>query len=661
MEGDHEGEVKEDGSQPPASSSGSSSPTSISNRLNNVRASAGKLFGTLNKPARIALLLLAAAVVAALLLWVIDKLVFYYLARSYVDEVANVLDLNQHLANALVIATFILAVFFARLVWSFSSQRRWVGVTGLGLLLIGHSLVLWYATRDKPFDREGHAIKCYVLTRDGQVSYGERVGIDPATGRQCRSVTPEMFERLQKYAAGKRPHVVAGSNPVFFDPRSGEPIVWYYKNKDGDIEIFDLMGFHPDTGEELLPISKEVAQLWKKQSDEKDRRVPKLISEPDKFVFFDPLNGRARAWYWLTADGRYEFYDSAGYQPQTGDKLELVTREVVSKWKDGQNNPVTPSRAPSRVQINSDTVFFDPVSGNPRLWYWRREKGDYEFFDGPGFHPQNGQPLQSFTKDNLTQYQQEIEEKGKQLKAEQERIEAEQKAKQQAEATKQAEQRQRAEADQRKREEETRRLSEAARKCDDLAANPGDPRKASAGVPYGALKPLALEAVDACEIAVQQNPAELRFKYQLARALELAGEGRLRKNNRQRALEMHSNLVRAGYVAAFDNLASLYWFDRNDRTAAMVTWRKGIDSGDADSMMSLADLIDNGKVVPQSASETPLELYRRAAELGNENGARAYQAELVKAEQQRQLQIQQLEQQRIILQTIGGILQGVRR
>jgi uncharacterized small protein (DUF1192 family) len=78
-------------------------------------------------------------------------------------------------------------------------------------------------------------------------------------------------------------------------------------------------------------------------------------------------------------------------------------------------------------------VFFDPVTGNPHLWYWRKDMGEYEFFDGPGFHPQNGQPLQSFTRDMLTQYQQELDERAKRLKAEQDRIEAEQKAKQEAE------------------------------------------------------------------------------------------------------------------------------------------------------------------------------------------------------------------------------------
>ena len=235
-----------------------------------------------------------------------------------------------------------------------------MGIAGIAALLIGHSLVLWYGTKDKSFDRQGNAIKCYVLTRDGQVTYGVHAGTDPSTGRQCRSLTSEMLERLQKYAAGKRPQAIATPNPVFFDPRSGEPIVWYYKDKENIFEIFDLMGFHPDTGEELLPVTKEVAEKWKEQAEERGRHVPKLIADPEKYVFFDPLNGQARAWFWLGANSRYEFYDSPGFQPQTGDKLQLVTREIVNEWKDTLKNPTKAAK----LRLGYGVVEVDAVAAS---------------------------------------------------------------------------------------------------------------------------------------------------------------------------------------------------------------------------------------------------------------------------------------------------------
>ena len=64
-------------------------------------------------------------------------------------------------------------------------------------------------------------------------------------------------------------------------------------------------------------------------------------------------------------------------------------------------------------------------------------------------------------------------------------------------------------------------------------------------------------------------------------------------------------------------------------------------------------------MISQSPSETPLELYKRAADLGNENGTRAYQDELAKAQQAQQQQIQQLQQQKLMLQFLGTVLQNV--
>jgi hypothetical protein len=622
-------------------------------------AAAARSIAGLGSTARLALTVAASILVLLILFWVVDKFVLYFLTRNYVDEVGDVFDLNNHLRNALLLLTFLAALFFARFLWSFSKRKRLIGIAGISALLVGHSLVLWYGTKDITIDRQGNSIKCYVLSRDGKVTYGEHPGIDPATGRQCRPVKPEMVERLKEYEAGKRPQRITESNPTFFDPRSSEPIVWYYRSKDNSVEIFDLMGFNPDTGEELLPITKEIGAEWKRQNAEGQRCVPKLIADPKQYVFFDPRTAEARAWYWRGSNDRYEFYDCPGFQPQTGDKLEVVTREVIALWKDKQSNPTIATKPPNKVEIAKDTVFFDPVSGQSRLWYWRRDKADYDFFDGPGFHPQNGQPLQSFTKEILAQYQQEIGEKAKQLKAEQDRIDAERKANQEADAKKQLEQQQLADKEAKRRAEEAQRQSQAAQQCDELAANPNDSRRVGEGVPYAALKPQAAEAVDACSLAAQQNPNELRFKYQLARALELAGDGASHVKNRQRALDIHTALVKAGYAAAFDNLASLYLWDKKDLATAVPLYRKGVELDDSDSMISLADLVEKNQVMPQSPSETPLELYKRASELGNQNAVRAYQAELEKAQQMQQQRVQQLQQQQMMLQIMGNVLRNI--
>jgi hypothetical protein len=627
--------------------------------LSKIRQAAGPILRFDARRRRLLAVIILVTVTAVVLAWMSDKVVLYYLSRSYVDKVSDVLGLNKDLANAILLLTFIFVVAFARLAWSFSRRRRLIGIAGIAALLVGNSLVLWYGTKGSYFDRSGNAIKCYVLSRDGKVTYGERPGIDPQTGRQCRSVTAEMLERLKLYESGKRPERIVESNPVFFDPRSGEPIVWYSKTKDNKIEIFDLMGFHPDTGEELLPVTRDIANEWKREAAEEARRIPKLIAQPASYLYFDPRTGQPRAWYWLAEDGHYEFYDAPGFQPQTGDKLQVVTRDVLAQWKAKQTNPMTPKKVPDRVQITNDTIFFDPVTGSPRLWYWRREKGVYEFFDGPGFDPQNGQSLQSFTREKLTQYQSEIDEKTKELKREQERIQAQQAVERAVEDQRRIQQQKAEEAEAQKRLDETRRRTEAAKQCDDLAANPDDGQRAGQGVPYGELRPLAAQAVDACESAAKQNPDELRFQYQLARALELAGEGPMHLKNRQRAMVIEQELVAKGYAAAFDNLASIYR-DRGDLETAVALFRKGAELGDSDSMVSLADLLNDQKIGPQGPDETALALYKRAAELGNQNGIRGYQDLMAKGQDAQQRQFQQLENQRMMLQFMGTVLRNVR-
>ena len=84
--------------------------------------------------------------------------------------------------------------------------------------------------------------------------------------------------------------------------------------------------------------------------------------------------------------------------------------------------------------------------------------------------------------------------------------------------------------------------------CDGLAANPSDRGKPPSvpGVPYDNLLNQAEQAIEVCTLAAQQNPAELRYEYQLARAMEAEVP--------EKAVEIHKKLASKGYPAAYDNL-----------------------------------------------------------------------------------------------------------
>jgi hypothetical protein len=382
-------------------------------------------------------------------------------------------------------------------------------------------------------------------------------------------MTDQLIERLREYEKGKRPTKIVSDDPTFFDRATGEPIVWYLKTAAGQIELFDLMGFHPATGEELLPVTKEVANEWSQQR-----------------------------------------------------------RKCV----------------PAPVKISPDTRIFDPASGNPRLWYWRSANGEYEFFDCEGFHPRNGEALKPFNQETLSKYEKDLREKEAQLK----RLKKEQEEQKQKEEKDEADRK-------RQEEQEAKRRSEAARRCDELAANPNDSQRMGDGVAFDALKPQAREAAANCELAMAQNPTELRFRYQLGRALEWI--------DRRKATQIQQDLVARGYPAAFDNLGWLYYDSQKPATwpRAVALFRSGVRAGDSDSMVSLAEMIERRHTAPSNPSEEKLQLYRRAAQLGNAAAMRAYDDEIAKEQATQQERIWQLERQRRMMQIMGAVIQNIPR
>ena len=57
------------------------------------------------------------------------------------------------------------------------------------------------------------------------------------------------------------------------------------------------------------------------------------------------------------------------------------------------------AKVPTKVGYREDLAFFNPVSGEPAIWYYKSPDGIYDLFDAPGFHPTYGReaPLQVVT------------------------------------------------------------------------------------------------------------------------------------------------------------------------------------------------------------------------------------------------------------------------
>jgi TPR repeat protein len=332
-----------------------------------------------------------------------------------------------------------------------------------------------------------------------------------------------------------------------------------------------------------------------------------------------------------------------GYDPETGEELLAVTPEIVDRWKAQQAQAAR--RPPRRVDPETHD-FFDPKTGRPNIWHSPGENGALEFFDGPGFHPRTGKALteitQEFANERLRDIQKrredaERERQKREADAERERQKREadaerERQKREADAERERQkreadaerERQKREADaereRRKREAEQleQQRQEFVRMCDELAANPNDQnrRRTSRGVSYDELKTHVTEAIQVCEVAAQQTN-DLTSQYQSARAVELVDP--------RRGQSMQDRLVKKGYPAAFDNAGSLLLNDRGCKqhcvNEAVKLFKKGADLGDPDSMMSLADQINNGQ-----ASGNVIALYQRAAKLGHPRAIRALEA-----------------------------------
>jgi hypothetical protein len=188
--------------------------------------------------------------------------------------------------------------------------------------------------------------------------------------------------------------------------------------------------------------------------------------------------------------------------------------------------------------------------------------------------------------------------------------------------------------------------------CDSLAANPNDQRRSGNGVPYDELGTHAADAVEACTKAVEANGKELRFQYQLGRALEFV--------NRPKAMEIHNKLVKAKYPAAYDNLGWMMYWDKKDAAQAVNYFRMGVELGDPDSMVSLADMIDRGEYTPPNADYLKMALYKRAANLGHAGAVRLEQQQQVQWRfQQRPWNEQEME--RAMLEAFGTVLRSIPR
>lgn len=91
-----------------------------------------------------------------------------------------------------------------------------------------------------------------------------------------------------------------------------------------------------------------------------------------KNIYFNPQTGKAEKYYSVSSSGEYKFFSEPGYDPLTGDKLQVVTKEVVLKSKNlfpekkvnDYQPPIRQERTPKSLPPTSNS---EPEESVPEL------------------------------------------------------------------------------------------------------------------------------------------------------------------------------------------------------------------------------------------------------------------------------------------------------
>jgi hypothetical protein len=213
------------------------------------------------------------AIVAALIfsLWAISATVDMTIWGAYshfIDTLCERLAINHYLANALSLV-FLVPFFIGVKYYLFSlrnrAQKQRIGLAlllGMGLL---YNLALYFGTKDQNFGPAG-AVKYYALVPGGVV-FSDRPGTESEYGVPFRPVTTENITWLLRIQHGRIEYVTDPGNRDWFDRVTGDPMLWYSIDGNGNLRFFDGPGHDPASRAELKPVTPDIRSEWEKKTN----------------------------------------------------------------------------------------------------------------------------------------------------------------------------------------------------------------------------------------------------------------------------------------------------------------------------------------------------------------------------------------------------------
>lgn len=121
-------------------------------------------------------------------------------------------------------------------------------------------------------------------------------------------------------------------------------------------------------------------------------------------TYFGHMKGEAMKYYAVTPEG-IRFFDSPGFDPKYGIELKSVTPKMIDQYERAKRG-----MQPKRVDTSKEIEFFDSITGEPKIWYYKDSEGNYEFFNQPGFHPVYWEELKPISRELVVGYKKRVKQ-----------------------------------------------------------------------------------------------------------------------------------------------------------------------------------------------------------------------------------------------------------
>lgn len=179
----------------------------------------------------------------------------------FIDHLSSDFGLEETYARPFAIALTALAVaatptLLLAILFGYRAQVTFVAILGVSVIF---AVATYFFTDDVYFDRvTGKAQKCYAKTLEG-FKFSSTCDFDPKLGVRFQKIDSDVMKEIVFWQRnGALKDIPSVNDGQYFDPLTGESIVWYSLHSNGSIRLFSLPGFDPATGKRLKPITKKV-------------------------------------------------------------------------------------------------------------------------------------------------------------------------------------------------------------------------------------------------------------------------------------------------------------------------------------------------------------------------------------------------------------------